>query len=72
MTEVSERALEAKARRAAKRAGLIARKSRWRLGSIDNYGGFRLIDLYTNCAVEGVRFDLSAEDVIELTAEAAS
>jgi hypothetical protein len=36
-----------------------------RAGSIDNYGGFMLVDPYTNGAVDGVRYDLSAEDVIE-------
>jgi hypothetical protein len=61
----AEAALDARARRAAGRAGLIARKSRWRAGSIDNYGDFMLIDPYTNCCVGGSRFDLSAEEVIE-------
>jgi hypothetical protein len=56
---------EARARRAAKRAGLIARKSRWRAGSVDNYGGFMLVDPSTNGAVAGVRFDMTAEEVIE-------
>jgi hypothetical protein len=32
------------ARRAANRVGLVARKSRWRRDSIDNYGGFMLVD----------------------------
>jgi hypothetical protein len=31
---------EAQARRAAKRLGLVARTSRWRLGTVDNKGGF--------------------------------
>ena len=34
--------LEQKARRAARRVGLIDRKSRWR--SLDNLGGFTLLD----------------------------
>jgi hypothetical protein len=57
-------AREARARRAARRAGLIARKSR--LNSIDNFGEFMLVDPSTNFAVAGSRFDLSAEDVIEI------
>jgi hypothetical protein len=57
-------ALESRARRAAKRNHLIARKSRWRRGSIDNVGGFMLIDLYGNYVVAGSRFELSAQDVI--------
>ena len=55
--------LEARARRAAKRVGLVARKSR-RMRSCDNYGSFMLINLYTNGIVAGVRFELTAEDVI--------
>jgi hypothetical protein len=64
MTEVDDDALEQRARRAAKRAGLVAKKSRWRLNSIDNYGGFQIIDPYTNFVQAGVRFDLSPEQVI--------
>jgi len=44
MNPKSENALEARARRAARRAGLVARKSRWRQNSIDNFGDFQLID----------------------------
>jgi hypothetical protein len=58
-------ALDARARRAAQRVGLVAKKSRWRLGSIDNYGEFMLVDPYINAVVDGSRFDLSAEEVIE-------
>ena len=57
-------ALEARARRAARRAGLIARKSRKGLGTIDNDGGFMLIDGSSNFVVFGGRFDLTPEDVI--------
>ena len=61
---ISEDAIEARARRAARRVGLMARKSRWRMGSIENYGMFMLIDPYRNWVVAGERFDLTAEDVI--------
>lgn len=60
---------EAQARRAAKRAGLRARKSRWRKDSIDNYGGFQLVDPYLNIAVQGIRFDMTADEVIEYCAQ---
>jgi len=36
----STQAIDSRARRAAKRAGLIARKSRWRYNSLDNFGEF--------------------------------
>jgi len=54
---------DARARRAAKRRGLWARKSRQQR-HINNYGGFQLID-ERNCVVAGANFDLSAEDVVE-------
>jgi hypothetical protein len=56
---------ESQARRAAKGVGLIARKTRWRRDSIDNHGGFQLIDPFTNTVADGVRFDLSPEEVVE-------
>ena len=60
-----EKLLDGKTRRAAARIGLKARKSRWCRDSIDNFGGFMLIDPYLNCVIAGSRFELSAEDVIE-------
>ena len=58
-------ALDSRARRAARRVGLMAKKSRWRAGSVDNKGGFMLIEPICNIVVDGVRFDLSAQYVIE-------
>jgi hypothetical protein len=55
---ISEAALESRARRAAKRIGLLARKSRWQLGSVDNYGDFMLVDLYGNYPVAGYRYTI--------------
>jgi hypothetical protein len=55
---ISEKALDARARREARRVGLIARRSRWRRDSIDNFGDFMLIDLYGNYVVAGSRFGL--------------
>ncbi len=65
MQDVSESALESRARRAARRVGLAARKSRWRANSIDNHGGFMIVDPMNNWVVHGSRYDLSAEDVID-------
>ena len=61
---VHEKAVEARARRAARRVGLIARKTRWRRDSIDNFGDFMLIEPNGNYAVAGFRYDMTAEDVI--------
>jgi hypothetical protein len=56
----SAKTLEARARCAAKRVGLIAAKSRWRRDSCDNLGGFQLVDAYRNYVVNGSRYDLTA------------
>ena len=61
----TENALEQRARRAARRVGLVARKSRWRANSIDNHGGFMLVDPMKNWVVRGSRFDLSAQDILD-------
>lgn len=61
----SERAIEARARRAALAAGYVVHKSRCRRGSVDNYGGFMIVDPNTNVAVAGYRFDYDAEAVLQ-------
>ena len=62
---MADLAMDALARRAAKRAGLLARKTRWRKGYVENRGGFQLLD-DRNRIVAGEQFDLTAEDVIEV------
>jgi hypothetical protein len=57
---MSEKSLDSKVRRAARKVGLQAYKSRWRSGSIDNYG-----DPDRNYPVAGFRWDMTAEEVIE-------
>jgi hypothetical protein len=61
----TDSALEARARRAAKKAGLIATKSRWLLNLVDNYGGLQIVDPYFNRVEAGLRYDMSAQEVIE-------
>jgi hypothetical protein len=57
--------MENRARRAAKRAGLVAKKAgRWRANSIDNRGGFQILNAQ-NLVVAGEKFDLTPEQVIE-------
>ena len=65
----SQNVSESSARRAAKRAGLVARKSRLRKHTADNKGGFMLTDPYTNTVVDGDRFDLTADAVISICDE---
>ena len=62
---LSESAADARARRAARRVGLVAIKSRWRKDSVDNYGGFMIVEPNRNIVEAGVRFDMSAEEVVE-------
>lgn len=61
----SEAAIDARARRAAKRIGLFACKSTWRKGTIDNQGGYRLLDRNNNFIVAGERYDLTADEVLK-------
>jgi hypothetical protein len=56
---------DSSARRAARGAGLIAKKSRWRKGSVDNYGRYMLVEPTSNIVVAGVRFDMTAEEVVD-------
>ena len=59
----SHQSLDSRARRAAQRCELIARKSR-KYDPLNNDGGFMLVD-FNNCPQAGFRYDLTAEEVIE-------
>lgn len=63
-----ERNKDQRARGAATRAGLIARKSRRAVDGWDNQGGFQLVEPSGNYVVAGSRFDLDADDVITMCA----
>jgi hypothetical protein len=65
MKSAKVRALDSKARRAAKRAGLIIRKSR-KAVSANNLGGYTLIDPATNVTLAGGIGELTAQDVIDI------
>jgi hypothetical protein len=67
---MTEAALEARARRLAAKCGWRAMKSRWRRDSIDNHGGFMVIDPLTRGVIYGSRFDLTAEEVIHIATDA--
>lgn len=58
-------ALEARARTVAEREGYRAIKSTKRTLSVDNGGGFMLVEATTNRVEAGERFDMSAEQVLE-------
>lgn len=65
MHSMNPKAIEARARRAAMRVGLIACKSRSRVGSLDNFGEFMLVDARLSCVVQGSRFELTAQAVLD-------
>lgn len=62
--EKAEKALDARARRAAARVGLKASRSRSQQSG-NNQGGFMLVNPNTNVIECGERFNLSPEEVIE-------
>jgi hypothetical protein len=67
-TAPSENALEQRARRAAKRAGYEAHKTRSHAGTEFNRGRFAIFDPVERCVVAGPRFEMTAEQVIEWAA----
>lgn len=58
----TQKALEQSLRRKLMKAGYTMHKSR-RCLSLDNMGGYMIVDLYGNYVVAGNRFDLSLEEV---------
>ncbi len=66
MTEASR---ERRLRKIAQKQGLLLRKSRSQL-SMDNQGGYMIVDPDTNVVVAGKRFDLDLDAVEAWLAEA--
>ncbi|MGI5849439.1 MAG: hypothetical protein ACOX8Q_05175 [Christensenellales bacterium] len=54
---------ENRARRQAKRQGLIIKKSRAKKPNIDDLQGYMIIDAQTNLIVAGARFNFSLEEI---------
>jgi hypothetical protein len=66
---LTQAGIDARIRRLAAREGYRALKSRWRAGSVDNLGGWQIVNQH-NFIEAGERFDLSdAEALAWLTAE---
>ena len=57
--------IEQKARRALRKEGYQLRKSRARNMSLDNFLGYMIVDISTNCIVAGSHYELSLEDVMD-------
>jgi hypothetical protein len=51
-------ATDSRLRRLAQRHRYVLRRSRWRRYSIDNLGGYMIVDPETNFCVAGERYDL--------------
>ena len=66
MTKVSR---ERRLRKIAQKQGLLLRKSRSQL-SMDNQGGYMIVDPDTNVVVAGKRFDLDLDAVEAWLADA--
>lgn len=60
---MEEKARENRLRRKGGRLGIIIKKSRARNWSIDNRGGYMLIDAETNCVIDGSKFELDLDGV---------
>lgn len=67
----TERAADTKIRRAAAKLGWEVRKSRARLESIENLGGYMLVEARRNLLIAGDKYQLSATDVAARLAEEA-
>jgi len=61
---LTTKSLESRLRRRAAREGYRIRKSR-RFDSIDNFGGYMLVDASLNCPVLGYRYDATLLDIAE-------
>ena len=59
---MTEKNKERKLRRALNKAGYSLRKSSAPV-SIDNFGGYMIIDANINAVVSGSRYDLSLDDI---------
>lgn len=64
----TEKNLEQRLRRALYKAGYQMHKSRKRI-SIDNLGGYMIVDYRRSCVVGGSRYDLSLHDVCEFVSD---
>ena len=61
--KTEEKVRENRYRRWAKRLGLFLKKSKGKLWSINNQGGYMIIDIESNIILCGEKFDLSLDNV---------
>jgi len=67
--DVQDKVRENRVRRQALRHNLVLRKGRARIWSVDDQGGYMLIDASTTVCVAGGRFDWTLDEVETFLAE---
>ena len=60
---MDDKARESQVRRKLQKDGFILNKSRIRNTTLDDHGGYRIVNAYTNGVEAGERFDLDLDDV---------
>jgi hypothetical protein len=63
MSEKNNRGRERRLRRQAKGMGFILSKSKIGVGTIDNMGLYRIVDVQMNTIEAGEKYDLTLDDV---------
>jgi len=69
MAETAEKVRENRVRRWAKRLHLSLRRSRVQLVTVDDHGGYRLLDADTGKVIAGEDWELDLDDVEKRLAE---
>nr|DAH79321.1 MAG TPA: hypothetical protein [Caudoviricetes sp.] len=65
----TERNRAARLRRKLNKLGYTMKKTNCRRNSIDNFGGYAIIDTACNAIVKGSRFDLDLDDIDQFISE---
>lgn len=65
MNSTKDKTRESMFRRHLKKHGIRIEKSRIRNPNINNYGHYMLIDIYKNSVVEGLRYEMTLDDIEE-------
>ena len=62
MSKENDKARESKLRTQAKSKGFILSKSKIKVATIDNRGGYRIVDARTNTIEAGEKYDLTLDE----------
>ena len=61
--KTTDKTKESRLRRHLRKHGVRIVKSRIRNPNIDNYGQYLLVDSYTNTVIDGVKYDMTLDDI---------